>query len=278
MRRIGLVLCIALFLATDAVVLLGVMRNRAGEPDAVIELTEREVELPYFTKENSGISLSLRWNVQGAWRRYYSPPDWFDQSKLEELGFDCSLPLEAANAEIWYGKALPRETYAALEYEGDSWKEWLALRRAELEQLAAEVERQESTPGDLEKEQERFEHSLLAMSRLFLVDVGNDPSMLRERYSDSSRFIITPAVVGLRFAQGDLPSVGGRVSEVLVDEIHVPRGQRQVLDAIRADEAESESPPWVRGDHPPRYKVRLHYGQRYEPWVVDVKPIAQNKE
>ena len=281
MRRAGLALCTALVLITDVVVLLGVMRNRAGESDSVIEVTERELGLPYLTNENTGISLTLRWNVRDIKFRYQSP-SWFGKSKLEELGFDCSYPLSDSDSSIWYQKALPRETYVVMEYEGTSWEEWLASEQEKLAELALEVERQENTADRLERAREHFENSVRGMSRLFVIDVNNDPALLRKRYPDPNMFIITRAIVRLgfdRYAQ----SIDGTVSAIMIDEVHVSREHRRVLDDIRAEEgSEDAASEWAYRSYPldkePRYTVRLRYGRRYEPWVEDVRRVARTED
>ncbi len=62
MRKYGLIFAIALLVIVNIVVLAGVGRNRSGAPDAVLELTERELPMSYRgseDKENTGMSLRL---------------------------------------------------------------------------------------------------------------------------------------------------------------------------------------------------------------------------
>jgi hypothetical protein len=51
-------------------------------------------------------------------------------------------------------------------------------------------------------------------------------------------------------APGGKVVLGGRIQHVLVSEIHVPKTLAT-----------------------PRYEVRLRYGERLEPWVVEVRPL-----
>jgi hypothetical protein len=55
----------ALILIANVIALAGVAANRSGKPEAVIELTERELRLPYYemNDENSGLALHLNWRT-----------------------------------------------------------------------------------------------------------------------------------------------------------------------------------------------------------------------
>jgi hypothetical protein len=51
---------------TNAVALIGVAHNRSGDPDSVLVLTRRELQMPYRwwrVRENSGIDLRLLWRM-----------------------------------------------------------------------------------------------------------------------------------------------------------------------------------------------------------------------
>ena len=287
MRRAGPILAAAVVLLADAVALTGVARNRSSEPDATLELTERELELPYVRKEDTGLALRISWDAIGS-EYSWGPPDWFDKAKLEEIGYDCSLPLDDPLAETWYGKARTRQVYAVLEHDGLSWREWLDRQQRKLDEMAGEVGRREKTPGDLEFARERFERDRRTKSRMFLIDVGRDPAALRAKHPDTTRFIVTPALVDLSYWRND-PSpesahLTGSIRGLMVSEIHVPRGKRSPLDAILASREERErlrasagsaqtSQPddEVRG---PAYAVTIAYGRRHEPWLVAVRPLA----
>jgi len=91
----------------DAWLLIGVARNRAGEPDAVVELTERELSLVRLGEENSGVALDMEW--QGPRRRpVEAGRDWFDEAKLRELGLDLGRRSR---------KPLPKEAYVVFEHK-----------------------------------------------------------------------------------------------------------------------------------------------------------------
>ena len=102
MKKYGLISAIVLIVLTNMVVLAGVAYNRSGEPDAVVQLTERELHWKKHygmtDKEDTGLYLNLKWNMGGFPYRY--PPwtfqqenSWLNQEKLQVLGFDISFPL-----------------------------------------------------------------------------------------------------------------------------------------------------------------------------------------
>jgi hypothetical protein len=302
-RRLGMPAAVLLVLVTNAAALLGVAANRRGEPEALLNLTERELPMGHVDEENSGIGLRLRWS---AWSPRsggeasavdwgYARPEWFDQKKLEALGFDCSKPLRDEDAGLWYGKQLPLRRYAVLEYEGRSWTAWLASEEQAIAELRDKVARDPDGPSKLDERETRFAGERRGRSRLFLVDAGSDPGALRAQYPDRARYIVAPALVDIDLQHprgegneaGDEPFLRGRVWEILVSSVHVPLPHRAVIDAVReedrraaqrrAKEAGGDESAVVYtgryGLHPPRYRVALHYGTRHEPWVEGITRI-----
>ena len=284
MRRLGPLLAAALLLLTNAVVLLGVAYNRRGEPESRVTLTERELRLGYQQKENTGMWLRLDTTDVERWAG--AGPGWFGQKKLEEIGFDCSVPPSDKKAELFYEKALPRHVYAVLEFDGEAWTSWIARREQELLNPA---------PGTyvsqtLEQRRKQLETERTGHSRLFVVDVGLDPVVLRARYPDRSHFVMTGAVARLQLDKSWDEStkkwkderLEGLVSEILPSELHVPLDRRTVLDEVKRAQIKKESPnTWMDyGEYaaylerPPRYRVTLSYGRRLEPWIDDVQALA----
>jgi hypothetical protein len=283
-RRSGPLVACALLLLTNAIVLVGVAYNRRGEPEARLVLTERELRLGYQEKENTGLWLRLETSDVEPWMA--EGPGWFDQKKLEEIGFDCGVPPADPSAELFYEKALPRRVYAALEFDGNAWQSWIARREQELLHPPPGT----SVSQTLVERKKQLESERVGHSRLFLVDVGRDPSGLRARHPDRSRFIVTGAIARLQLKRSwdentktwKNERLEGFVSEILPSEIHVPLDRRKVLDAVReARIGQGGQIDWMNyGGYagylqgPPRYQVTLSYGRRLEPWIDDVQPLA----
>lgn len=275
MKRIGMLTALVLAVIVNVLVLAGVSYNRSGKPDAVVTLTERELHLITNNKENSGISLKLE--TQPGYNKWNEESPWFDRKKLEEVGFDCSAPIDAVDAARHYDKELPRRTYVVLENDGQAWESWIAGRAEQLKSVEAQVAEGQKGKEKLDSERRRYRWEREAASRLFAVDVGSDADKLRNRYPDRKKYIITTALVRLRLLRGDenekmrKPVLSGYVDEILTAAIHVPRDRQGGLASLKPD-MQYYYNDGKKDNFNPRYKVTLNYGRRYEPWVVEVIP------
>jgi hypothetical protein len=207
MPRRGLLVAVAIVVLANLAAWGAAARNRSGEPEAVLVLTENELRLPVRETENTALALSLVFDrAPGRGQAAASEPGWFDRAKLVSIGFDCSRPLTAEHA-AFYRTRPPRATYAALEYFPDA----------------------------------------PPRSRLVPVDVGNDAAALRRRHPDRRRVAVVEATAVLRLVRtpGQPPFLMGYVTSVLPEEIQVPREWRGVLEGLQADARASSGPvPW----------------------------------
>lgn len=246
-------------LATIALVTV----NRSGEPEAVLELTERELSLPPREAENTALALRLEWVDPEAMR---PGPGWFDRRKLQEIGFDCRLaPSEETRQR--YMAAMPRATYAVLEYEGDAWQRYLAEPSFAPEDRRAPywVRRAEADPALRPNG-----------SHLVLIDVGNDASALRARYPDRRRQVVMPAVAAVRFVEerGQAPYLEGRVTAVMPQQLNVERSQRRLLETFQSERRgrTGAGPAEAATPAEPKYRATVKWGRSLEPWLTDVQP------
>jgi hypothetical protein len=262
---------LALIATINAIVLAGVASNRAGAPDAVLALTERELPQSWRSgraHENTGIALELQYA--------YDAYDWFDQSKLHAVGFDADA-FQAATARAYGNRKepLPRKAYAVLEYEGPAWAARLRKKEAEIAGISAGLGAGEYTRQDLERAQRSLEEMRETESRLVPIDVGLDPAALRARYPDASRYLITAAEVRMHIGYSDPKRRGeghaqGNITRLLTSPIHLPRRFHATLV-----QATRRQPAILQ---PPRYTATVRYGTRFEPWVVDLQAINGGDE
>ena len=114
--------------------------NRSGGPEAVLELTERELRLPARQAENTALTLRIVF-IGGRDGGTSQPREagWFDRATLQSIGFGCSRPVAQEHA-AHYRSRPPRMTYAAMEYEGESW-------RGKMAQLASDSPLPPAPPG-----------------------------------------------------------------------------------------------------------------------------------
>jgi hypothetical protein len=268
----------ALVVVVNGIVLAGVRYNRSGEPDAVVELTERELRLEAPDQENSGVSLSLTLHREHEGLDRAFP--WFDREKLEELGFDCRTPPEASDAGQRYHRALPRRAWVVLEYEGPAWQAWRVAAKRRLGELASKARETSDGNDPVAFEAKRLAWEISTGSRLFAIDAGSDPALLRRRHPDRRRCIITPALARIRLArdsdEGALrqPVLAGYVERLLTDSIQVPRDCRGVLASLGGSPREYYFSGKPEKFSIPRYRVTLAYGRRHEPWVAAIHHLA----
>jgi hypothetical protein len=239
MTRRLMLLAAALVVLVNAIVLAGVARNRGGEPESVLELTERELTQPWrYNEENSGVSLELE--VNNPYRS--DTVSTIPEESLRDIGFSLEGPMVLARAgdpNSGYLKTISRKSLAVLELEGESWKQWLAAWEA--------TESENRWPRDPN-----------TVSRLFLIDVGRDAAALRARYPDTHRYAIVQAQTWLDRWHRD-----GRIhgyAQPLTRTLHVPR-QLHARLGPHQDDAGAAQP----------FSARVRFGRRLEPWIESIQ-------
>jgi hypothetical protein len=270
MRRYGPWLAAALVVLSNLAAWRVAALNRLGEPEAVLVLTERELQLPAKQAENTALTLALVFEPprpRGAGGPHEA--GWFDRAKLQSIGFDCRRPVAAENAD-YYRTRPPRATYAALEYEGARW----------LKQLG-QAPRTPQPPSSFTVPESAVQNGVVRVaprdpfldSHLIPIDVDNDPAALRARHPDTRAVAVVEATVALQYVSnaGRPPFLTGRVTSVLPPEINVPREWRGALVALQSDE---EPGVWPPPQHEPRFRVTVSWGKRLEPWITNVELLT----
>lgn len=269
-RRHTLFSGLALILVVNGIALSGVALNRSGEPESRVQLSERELQLPYGrwnSKENSGVELSLRWRVHAGndapdtyygYGSYGGTASWLDEAKMTALGFDVPLDRQTRR---WKNKQnRTKEVLLVLEIDGAAYQQSLehARRKADAdEKLKAD------NPGNKEFEN-RAKHSrdyaeseAKENSRLFVVDAGLDQEALRSKYPDKTHYLIARGQIRPQIVTQDKQDrLSGYISALSVSQINVPVEFQQ---ALKYDAQASKPAPFA---------ASVAYGQRLEPWIV----------
>lgn len=250
---------VVLVLANGAI-LVNVSRNRAGTPDAVIRLTERELR-SYVSQDEGAeemLELRLTWETAAGTG---SATTWFDRSRLEALGVTGLPP---GDDTTWTPRccASSRPAYVVLELAGPAWERHAATEQA----------RRDSTDANRKS---RGVDSVLApwlesegasATRLMAVDIGPDPWALRQRYPDRSSYLILPATYEADISPPARDTAGavvaptkvtGRIAQLLPGTVHVPRPLRDSLITLGA----------AKNDSTRRFAVSFKVGRRWEGWV-----------
>lgn len=272
-RRHTLIAGLALILLTNTTALLGVAKNRSGEPESELQLTQRELQSPFWSlnKENSGVSLRINWRIPvrnndlGYYAYSGGAPDWLDEAKMTSLGFDLKLPSpeDTTNLYRWNARQLSREILLVLEMDGPAYQQTLQRVRQKAAEQEAKLAAQ---PGDQKLQQEakaareQVTHEEQQSSRLFAIDAGLDLGALRARYPDRKHYAIVHAKVkpSLNFGEGK-QTIVGFINGISIDTINVPHQYHTQL-------APAENFPVRRTTD---FKANIAFGQRLEPWVTD---------
>jgi len=289
MKKFGLISALAVIFLTNVFVFAGVYYNRSGEPDAELNLTERELPLARQEEENTGMFFSLEWKMPGfqAPGFYNSEPAWLGKDILTQIGFRTDHPLQGADSHSYYHHQLPRPAWIVLEYDGPAWKQWESdandYVKEKIKKLNDEQDENKRKAGQRQIDQVR--HQLIAHTRLFAIDAGPDPQQLRQKYPNRHQHLISEGIVRINvsyYRKTDSPEkkgkayLNGYITEIMIHSIHVPNSFRNFFQEHAPKRHYSvyylpkdKSPQ----DLKPRYTVTLKYGKKYQPWITDIKPL-----
>jgi len=267
MTNRGVLVAVATVVAANGFILGHVVRNRAGNPDAVVRLTERE--LHSYVPADDQVAPLLEFRIQ--WTMAPGPDDstsWFDRGRLEALG---ATDLPDAGDTTWsrkYPMSVHRG-YVVLELAGPAWEQYRARAQARRDSIRAADAADSVAPlpagGHDHGAMTRAEAGV-GESRLMAVDIGPDPAALRARYPDRSMYLILPATwrADITPAQRDTAgvithptTVTGRISDLEPGTVHVPRPLRDSLLTLGAAKSDSST----------RFTVTYKVGKKWEGWV-----------
>lgn len=243
MRIWLVVLAASVLLGANLGAVVSAWRNRNHAAGGTVELTERELHLPPLIGDSTALLLDLHWEMAGADRPGNEGAGWLTVPKLQELGFDCTLPTTNAHARAHYSAMGLVPVQVVLEYEGEAWR--------------------------------RVDPQRKVRSHLFAIDAGQDPRRLREKYADPARFILARGLVRLVFETHDRPGgealaeprLRGRIVELLPSTVFVPPPYCETLQKLRRP-LTTDRP---EADPAPRFALTLSWGTRQEPWVSGVR-------
>jgi hypothetical protein len=256
---------VAVVLLVNLVMLLSARANRAGEPESVLELTERELRLERASDRDSAQRLRIDPSnrsgfILGTLARQQ---DWLTEAKLSALGFGCRrTDGVAGKAPRMQSCGLPRRAFAVYEYDGSAWRSVAAAlqRRREEASSAADAAKPYSSATMLDNQ-------IRYGSRLVAVDVSSDAASLRRAYPDRHRYLILPARVRAWLEPASppaVPALHGFVDPLTISLV-APSAFRDRLVAF--------GPSTGLPDKEPRYTVIVATGRHYETWILAIDPI-----
>jgi len=279
---------LALIALTNAIALGGVAWNRGGEPESALKLTQRELWEPYaygFGREEGGLQLNLRWRALPRdadvmlYGEFQGAPEWLDEAKLKELGFDVSLPPGTRRSSWRYDRLLPREALVVLEIDGPSYQKALERARARAAKEEAKGTATGKTgPGTPAEQAATFlRNEETVNSRLFAVDAGRDANRLRAQYPDRARYAIVQGNVRVsyHFGRGKEARWTGYIAGIQNGQINVPLEFRDAILSTRR--SPPAAPRFPAAADRPAFEVTVAFGKRFEPWIVAVTAAAAGR-
>lgn len=269
----------------NIIVLAGVSYNRSGEAGPGMQLTERELSLPYRSyrqKENSGLALKLNWSFvpeklfNNTYNKYalqrYGTPNWLTENELKELGlYIDSTQLDINNSLFDNEKLQAEEFIIVLEYNGEAFK--LLLSDAEKDiQVLRNKTKNHPNDRDLNKQLKKDEESLMALktseSRLIAIDAGRNLQSLKEKYTDNSKYIMMRGEIRRYWANKKLTA---SINQIFISNLHVPLPYSKEINEITNHESVDKQ--YYNWSGKPRYQVELNGGKRLEPWIGQVSGL-----
>jgi len=257
---IGLIILIG----TNLAVLGGVAYNRMGEATAQLTLTERELSLPYNSsarKENSGMSLSIDWRTPSRNNETYYPRDIrITKDELLALGF--------AQVDVkdnyWVES---RELYWAFEFDGALHKAEVIKAKEKYQTALLAYEEQSSDTNSYKKNEysESLAREKTTNSRLFFVEASADYESLATKFAAQQNILIVKGLAKPYYNNSD-KTYSLQLMHLSVRHIMVPLEYTKALVDLKRIDRQDITPP--------RYAVDISWGNRLEPWIVDVKRLT----
>ena len=268
-NRHNLVAGLGLILLVNAIALAGVAWNRSEPADSRLQLSERELDEGYQSKENSGIALSLdyRWPNE----RDHGYSNRLSAAKMQELGF--TLPTELNDESVRrYRRQLDRDGLLVLEFNGPLYQQQVQQAQQRLTESSAELDAQPSNEDLQESHQgarEELQREQTRASRLFIIDAGTDLVSLRAQYPDRQRYAIVRGQISAEdWQHNDSWQVGGSAQIPVAASINLPQRWHQLFDSLPRRKDAEESAYSVNDK---LFNAELVFGQRLEPWVVQLQ-------
>lgn len=262
-----LLIGLAILMGSNLAVLGGVVLNRSGEATSQLTLTERELSLPYYMgakAENSGISLSLNWRVPSKGDKNYYPYGSkkvvINKDQLLALGFDKSSMTKGRWSE-------PIEMYWALEFDGALYKLELKKIAVKYKEALLAYKEQENEEHKRQKKQSRDQlaREKKTNSRLFFIEASASYEALVTKFSGKEDILIVKGLAKYYYNKKD-KTYNLSLNNLSVSNIMVPLDNRDVFTGLNRLS-------W-QDNIEPRYIVKVQWGSRLEPMIIDVKRLS----
>ena len=261
-----------LVIVVNLLILYRVYDNRTSSADSIVTLTQRELPLSRTRlyregkyEHNKRQFFRLDWRAydkKGYYKNYYyRSPDWLDNHKLEELGFD----LDRYTPDSGY--SVPRDAYIVLEVNSSMYRKHIESIE---KKLATQKEiyknsKQKMTKQEIEYIHDELDRETNMSSRLYAIDAGVDRYDLRDKYPDRGEYIILKGSIDIsyQYKKDNDYLLIGRIDNISISNIHIEQKFQKVLADIYAHKKPKQKI---------KYRVKVAFGSRLEPYIISVEP------
>lgn len=231
---------------TNVLIFGGIMWNRSGEPTGELSLNQCEV---------SSIS---------AWPSRYEANRYLRLSSVSiDIDKDVIEKMQKSESKIGkWNTQLKRRKYVVLKHDGPEWKRHVKNRPSKTEFGVLK-------PTD---------------SKLIIVDGGDDPKVLANKYADDKNKAIVAGYV-FRNSNSARGMSGywwlARSSRISIESEYraVTKKIKQANQLLRKTAEEEKrrlGKDFVRPSCIPSHRFTIKWGQRYEPWISSIKEIRND--
>lgn len=253
---------ISMVVVANLFVFSNVLSNRNLGEKITLTLSERELRVPYYgiRKEDSSLTINIRWRLKNEGENFYrySRKLKVSPKRIEELGFNVPKPLgDRRRIDPVY-----EELYWLVEFNGKNYQQAVTAAEQRLQNAQVKL-KDKDKKHELENLQRKLEEELNSSSRLFVVDVAEQPEQLDLSLAGSQYFIakglVKPAVEKNydKTQSEDVFTYYLYFKELSTANIYVPLAYaKNTREQIKHDKREKLS-----------YQVEVNWGSRYEPWV-----------
>lgn len=258
-----LLIGLLIIIGTNLAILTGVAYNRMGDATAQLTLTERELSFHNYSglhKENSGISLSIKWRTpteeNEPYSLYHLKSVNITKEELLALGFDENDVKDNFFIE-------PQELFWALEFDGNLHKAEIKKASEAYQTQLADFEGKAIKFGDYKKKlKNNLQREKISNSRLFFIEASASYESLQSKFSDQQNVIIVKGL-GKPYPNSHNKTYKLQLNNLSVRNIMIPLEYSDIFYGLE---------PIDRQDIiAPRYSIDINWGKRFEPWVVGVK-------
>jgi len=252
------IIATSVVILSNLIILFNVYQNQSNPADSIVTLTQRELTSYNYYKNQQDRYFVVNWKNSNIYNRYDSLK-WLDNQKLIELGFDIQKALKFdKHREV-------REVFVVLEVDSPLHQKFVEKKKLEFQRSIIDANQ-----VYINSAKNNLKSSIDGDSRLYLLDANINYEELRKKYSDRSRYIIQKAQIKIyrTYDKNKVYYIVGYISTISIPHIHISLENSIIINNILKNATKDKKYKYY-----PKYKVKVAFGSRLEPYIIDIKAI-----